>query len=204
MTGFDRSVRRVLAGLLALALAGCSAGPTGDADVGPVDGTAGAGAPVAAGFDIATVPVSDVPLGEFPYFVLPAGYVNPNREVPVRDLDRVAVWTGDRLEWLEGRIFESFVHAGRGKGWSKLELVRDIGRQVAQAGGVEVTQSKPDRDAIKAWDEGQAYSPGRGDIYNTDVATWVVHRADRDIWVHFAGNGASGSWMVVETAAGSR
>lgn len=228
MTGFNASTRHVLmAAILGLGVAGCSAAaPDADTDVPATDlpaDPAGADAsapasqpdlamqdttdasdgdaPAVTGFDLASVPVSNVPLGDFPYFTLPAGYRNPNRPVPVRDFDRVAVWTGDRLEWLEGRIFESFVHTERGKGWSKLEVIRNLGHQITQAGGVEVTQSKPPREAVEAWHEGQAYSPGRGDIYNNDVATWLVRRADRDIWLHFTGNTASGAWMVIETAA---
>ena len=152
------------------------------------------------GFDIASVPVSEAALGDFPYFTLPTGYRHPNRPIPVRDFDRVAVWTGDRLEWVEGRVFESLVHAERGKGWSRLEVVRNIDHQIAQAGGVKVTESEPPKDIIDAWDEEQAYSQGRGDIYNDKVATWLVRRPDRNIWLHFVGNTASGSWMVIESA----
>ena len=152
------------------------------------------------GFEIASVPVSEAALGDFPYFTLPTGYRHPNRPIPVRDFDRVAVWTGDRLEWVEGRVFESLVHAERGKGWSRLEVVRNIDHQIAQAGGVKVTDSKPPKEIIDTWDEEQAYSQGRGDIYNDKVATWLVRRPDRNIWLHFVGNTASGSWMVIESA----
>ncbi|WP_238978822.1 OmpA family protein [Novilysobacter arseniciresistens] len=152
------------------------------------------------GFDIDAVAVSQAPLGDFPYFSLPNGYGNPNSPIPVRDFDRVAVWTGDRLEWVEGRVFESLVHAADGKGWSRAEVMRNLDHQVAQAGGVKVTESRPPQEVIDAWDAEQAYSEGRGDIYNEKVATWLVRRPDRNIWLHFVGNTASGSWMVVESA----
>ena len=154
----------------------------------------------AAGFDIESIPVSQATLGDFPYFTLPTGYENPNSPIPVRDFDRVAVWTGDRLEWVEGRIFESFVHAVDGKGWSRLEVIRNLDHQIKQAGGVKVTESEPPQEAIDVWDEEQAYSPGRGDIYNGKVNTWLVRRPDRNIWLHFTGNNSSGSWMVIESA----
>lgn len=156
----------------------------------------------APGFDIESVPVSDRPLGDFPYFSLPEGYLHPNRPIPVRDFDRVAVWTGDRLEWVEGRIFESLVHADRkaGKGFSRVEVMRNIDHQVAEAGGVKVTESRVPREVIKAWDEGQEWSQGRGDVYNSPAATWLVRRADRDIWINFVSNNSSGSWMVIESA----
>ena len=155
------------------------------------------------GFDIASVPVSDVALGDFPYFTLPDGYHHPNRAIPMRDFDRVAVWTGDRLEWVEGRVFESLVHADRkaGKGFSRVEVMRNIDHQVGKAGGTMVTDSRVPREIIKAWDEGQEWSQGRGDVYNSPAVTWLVRRADRNIWINFVSNNTSGSWMVVESAA---
>jgi OOP family OmpA-OmpF porin len=219
----------LLPALFAVALSGCGpapdpvaadsaagaseAGVTPAADGGrdPAAGLqdqSGAGAagdvarePQPAGFDIAAIPVSTAPLGDFPYFTLPEGYGNPNQPVPVRDFARVAVWTGDRLEWIEGRVFESFVHARRGKGWSKLEVERNLDHQVAQAGGTRVTASRPPREVVDAWNAGQDYSPGRGDIHNNETSTWLVRRPDRDIWLHFTANSASGSWMVIESAA---
>ena len=175
------------------------AGREGEADVEATD--AGDDSSDATGFDIASVPVSGATLGDFPYFTLPQGYRNPNRPVPVRDFDRVAVWTGDRLEWVEGRIFESIVHSERGKGWSKLEVTRNLDHQVQQAGGVKVTESRPPKDVVQAWNDGQDYSPGRGDIYNNEATTWLVRRPDRNIWLHFVGNSAGGAWMVIESAA---
>jgi len=172
----------------------------GEAEVEAADAGDDAAAP---GFDIESVPMSGATLGDFPYFSLPQGYGNPNRPVPVRDFDRVAVWTGDRLEWVEGRIFESFVHVdrGSGKGWSKLEVIRNLDHQVQQAGGVKVTESRPPKEIVQAWSDGQEYSEGRGDIYNNEATTWLVRKPDRNIWLHFVGNSASGAWMVVESAA---
>ncbi|TDK23064.1 OmpA family protein [Luteimonas aestuarii] len=167
---------------------------TGADDAGNAD--------AAEGFRIESVAVSDAPLGDFPYFTLPEGYHHPNRALPMRDFDRVAAWTGDRLEWVEGRVFESLVHADRraGKGFSRIEVIRNIDHQVAEAGGVKVTDSRVPREVIKDWDEGQQRSQGRGDVYNHPAATWLVRRADRNIWIHFVASSASGSWMVIESA----
>lgn len=156
-----------------------------------------------AGFDIESVPVSDRPLGEFPYFSQPEGYHHPNRPIPVADFDRVAVWTGDRLEWVEGRVHRALVNADRrsGKAFSRLEVERNIEHQVAEAGGVKVTQSRVPREAYQAWLAGEAgNATGRGAISNHPVSTYLVRRADRDIWIHFAANTASGGWRIVESA----
>lgn len=176
-------------------------GDTQEAPVQQVEEVEPEAGPQDTGFDIESVPVSTVALGEFPYFTLPEGYRNPNRPQPVREFDRAAVWTGDRLEWVEGRIFESRIGAERGKGWSKLEVVRNLDHQVQEAGGVKVTESRPPQDVIQAWGDGQGYSVGRGDIFNHEASTWLVRRSDRNIWLHFVGTSAGGAWMVIESAA---
>ena len=152
------------------------------------------------GFDIASAPVSQVTLGDFPYFTLPTGYENPNDPIPMRSFDRVAAWTGDRLEWIEGRVFETLVFAEDGKGWSRLEVIRNLDHQVRQAGGVKVTESKLPQEVVEAWDAEQEYSQGRGDIYNAQVNTWLVRKPDRNIWLHFVGDTAAGAMMVIESA----
>lgn len=154
----------------------------------------------APGFDIESVPVSERPLGDFPYFSLPEGYHNPNRPVPDRDFDRVAVWTGDRLEWVEGRIHESLIRAEGDKAFSRLELDRNIEHQVNEAGGVKVTDSRPPREIRREWGDEQQRSPGRGDIYNRAVITYLVRREDREIWIHLLASNTGGSWMVIESA----
>ena len=152
------------------------------------------------GFDIGSAPVSQVTLGDFPYFTLPTGYENPNDPIPMRSFDRVAAWTGDRLEWIEGRVFETLVFAEDGKGWSRLEVIRNLDHQIRQAGGVKVTESKLPQEVVEAWDAEQEYSQGRGDIYNAQVNTWLVRKPDRNIWLHFVGDTAAGAMMVIESA----
>lgn len=166
------------------------AAEAGEAAVGP-------GEP---GFDIASVPVSDAALGDFPYFSLPEGYRHPNRPIPVRDFDRVAFWTGDRLEWVDGKVHQSLIHAERGKAFSRLEVVRNIDHQIAEAGGAKVADSRVPREIRQEWDDGQQRSPGRGGIANHPAATWLVRRADRDIWVHMVASNTSGAWTIVESA----
>lgn len=155
------------------------------------------------GFDIESVPVSEAPLGAFPYFSLPDGYHNPNRDIPIVDLDRVPFWTGDRLEWVEGRVFQTLVHAERGKSFSLLELERNIHRLVESVGGVKVTGSRIPREFRNSIDSDLQvrYVSGFGSTSNAPVHTYLVRRPDRDIWIHLAGNTASGGMLVAETEA---
>ena len=133
----------LLAVLLPAALAACgdrnadgTDGATPDAPSAAGADAAPDGAPAPApeattpaepqGFDIASVPVSEAALGDFPYFTLPTGYRHPNRPIPVRDFDRVAVWTGDRLEWVELQdgALRTAVAAATSRATTRIEIQR--------------------------------------------------------------------------------
>lgn len=217
--------RAAIIALLPFALAACSGdtSPPADADMpsaavaeappsgatdtqalSPAESTPGEGTPDAVErFDIESVPVSDAPLGDFPYFSLPAGYENPNNPKPIVDLDRVPFWTGDRMEWVEGRAFQSLIHAVKGKGFSPFEVEKNIEQLITRVGGVKVTDSKIPQDVLDSLDDSYTvgYSAGHGDIYNNPVQTYLVRRADREIWVHLVTDSASGGWIIAETQA---
>jgi outer membrane protein OmpA-like peptidoglycan-associated protein len=40
---------------------------------------------------------------------------------------------------------------------------------------------------------------GIGDIYNEPADTYVIHRADRNIWIHVCSGGAGGGLLIAET-----
>ena len=43
------------------------------------------------------------------------------------------------------------------------------------------------------------YVGGIGDIYNEPAETYVIHREDRDIWIHLGSGGNAGGLLVAET-----
>ena len=206
---------------LACALAVSACGGSGNADApdaadrgsdaladpaapAPPAGDAAAAAETAPGFGLASVPVSEVPLGEFPYLRLPDGYVHDNREGS--DFDRVAFWSGDRLEWVEGRVFGSLVRGDRdqGKTFALLEFKRNLQAAIEQAGGRRIAEGQwPSelRDELKAADAdiGIRYNAGLGDIWNRPVETFVIRRPDRTIWIQLSGYEHSGNLLVAET-----
>ena len=170
---------------------------TADADA---DADAGADAPAAA-FDITKIPVSDAPLGEFPYFSLPAGYEPMNKPVQM-DYARFPFWTGEGFEWVEGRSYETRIRKARDKTWSEFELRKNIETLLTSVGAVEVASSKIPREWIKQLDSDtkQGHIDGLGDVYNRPATVYVLRRADRNIWIHFVTNSASGNWIIMETA----
>jgi hypothetical protein len=190
--------------LAATVLAGCGqkTDQTEPADApAPVEQAAApaATAPGAA-FDITKVAVSDKPLGAFPYFTLPAGYGKMGGERTL-DLARFPFWTGAAFEPVEGRVYMSGIQGGDGKAFSQLEVQRDIERQVLAAGGVKVTESRIPSSASDALGDDVKVGMilGLGDIYNDPTTTYVIRRADRNIWVHFVSNATFGSWTIAET-----
>ena len=196
---------------LALVLAGCNKpadGEAGATDPAVSRATAGtdAGAagedPAPAGFDIDSVPISDKPLGDFPYLTLPAGYVHLREPGPVLEVARAPLWTGSGLEWVEGRVYMARFKGEQGKAFSPTEVERNIGHIVEQAGGVVVASGMmpPEIRAQIPADVHQALLDGLGPISDYPAHTWVVRRADRTIWIHMSADTSSGAWMVAESA----
>ncbi|WP_369978516.1 OmpA family protein [Xanthomonas bundabergensis] len=176
-----------------------------DAEAQPASGAAATPAPAAAEpakrFDAASLPVSDAPLGSFPYLGLPDGYVT--KDAPVRnDFDRAPFWTGDRVEWVEGKIYAAAIGTAEGKPYSPLELSRNIQSMVESLGGQRIASGQLPADASKAIGDSNAavtYVGGIGDIYNAPAETYVIHRADRDIWIHVCSGGGGGGLLIAET-----
>ncbi|MBF6179163.1 hypothetical protein [Nocardia otitidiscaviarum] len=169
--------------------------PTAATTITTTAATAGAG----SGFDPESVPLSDAELGEFPYFAIPAGFENPNTPDPIVERDRVPVWTGDGLEWVVGKVYQSPIYAADDAAFSKFALMEAIDDAVEDAGGVRVTESKIPQEVLDTIDREVrvAYSSGLGDIYNGKVTTYLVRRTDQRVWIHVTADSAGGSWMIV-------
>lgn len=151
-------------------------------------------------FDVSSLPVSEAALGEFPYIGLPDGY-QADRPT-TRKFDRVPFWTGDRVEWVEGQVHGTQVRAKDGHTFSQMELSRNVQALVESLGGKEIfTGNIPTRglDDIRPSKAGVDWVDGLGDIYNDPANVYVIHRADRDIWIHLAGSGAASGLLIAET-----
>ncbi len=154
-------------------------------------------------FDPASLPVSDVPLGDFPYIALPTGYVTGSTP-DVADFDQVPFWTGDRLQPVEGKVWSAHIDAAQGKTFSDLELERNIESVVTALGGKKIFDGKLPEAAtqkIKGWPRNIAskYNSGLGDVWNNPAQVFVVHRADRDIWIHLCSYQFGGGLLIAET-----
>ena len=196
----------------ALTLAACGSGneapaetpsdPGGESQAAAADAAeAGASADAADGaFDPASVPVSTASLGAFPYFSLPDGYVRTGEET--HDFFVFPFWVNGAFVPVEGRVHMSMIEPEDDRRFSRLELQRNIEAVIQRVGGVKVSEAPVPIEAINALGD-QTISDttaGTGDIYNNAVATYVIRRADRTIWVHFDGGSSTAGLTVAETA----
>jgi hypothetical protein len=150
------------------------------------------------GFDIKEVPVSNVPLGEFPYFNLPAGYTTEGVETEEKDFARFPFWVRGQPVWVEGKFYLATFSPEEGKSMSEFEVKKNFDAMISQLGGVKISEEQTPYDTIKSWgDEIEAgFLTGLGDVYNNPTTTYVIHRDDGNIWVHLVTNTAQG-WYIV-------
>lgn len=163
-----------------------------------------AAAPVAKTFDLNAITVSDKPLGAFPYFELPEGYINYFKNKVV-DYDVAYFWVGDHFEKPEGKIFYDYIRAKEGKSYSELELTKNIDAVITGAGGVKLTEMKVPQDSASVIPENNKlkYMTGYGFIANAITTTYLIRRADKNIWIQFTPSDDASSicWLILETKA---
>ena len=148
-------------------------------------------------FDISTIPLSKVPLGDFPYISLPQGYVS-NGDPETKQIARFPFWVKGRAHWVEGRFYLVNVYPGQEGGYNPYELRRNLDALVAQMGGVKVSEEKIPYDTVKGWGDEitSGFLTGLGDVYNVPATTYLVRRDDGNIWIHFAQDSTQGGIIV--------
>lgn len=168
-------------------------------ETAPANGQQAGTATPAARFDMSSVPVSTVKLGSFPYLSLPDGY-EPGGASTL-DIAKVPYWVGDHFEWIEGKVYQSNINVKTGKDFSGYEVKRNIEALVQQAGGKQVFEGKIPNDATDKLpqDVKQSLNTGLGGMYSDVVDVYLIHQADKDIWVQLSGNTAGGAWAITES-----
>lgn len=189
----------------AAAVVEASAAPVAASDAAATPAAAAPVAAQAAVFDINAIPVSDKPLGAWPYLVLPAGYAfSGNLAEKTKDLARVPFWTGSQLLWVEGKTYEAELDAGDGKTYSRFELLKGIDQALTALGAVTLTQRSYDE---KVYDANKPeLAPFRSEFddiddaywYDKDARTYLIRRADKAIWVVVYADNYDGAVLIAE------
>lgn len=153
--------------------------------------------PKSADFDINTVPLSTVALGDFPYISLPQGYMS-NGSPETKKFARFPFWVKGAAHWVEGRFYLVNVYPEKEGDYSPLEMRKNLDALVAQMGGVQVSEEKIPYDTVKGWGDeiAQGFITGLGDVYSLPVVTYVVHRTEGNLWIHFC-QGTSQAGIIV-------
>ena len=194
---------------LAMLAAGCHRKPKVDetaaatnvtATAVPASPAAPAAAPAPADFSIDNVPISNAPLGKFPFFGWPANYAPQNTPKEV-GFGHFLFWTGKAFKDVEGQTFMVTLLGAPNKQFSSYELQKNMHALFQQAGAVKVYEGKIPNDTLHAVPDNviQEMLPGLGDAYNDPVETWVIHRPHDAIWINYSTNSAQGAIAVVQT-----
>ncbi len=155
-----------------------------------------------ADFSIASVPVSNVSLGKFPYFGLPPKYAPQNTPKPPA-FGHFLFWTGKAFRDVEGQTYMVTITAPESDDFRSYELQKNMRALFQQAGAVKVSEAKIPQAALDALPQEvrQDLLMGLGDIWNDPVETWVIRRPSEDIWIHYTTNTAQASLAVVKSTA---
>lgn len=193
--------------VMALLFTGCKQADETAALASASPATTGAGAghaaPADAGFDIEQVPLSTATLGDFPYVALPAGYTNQGFGKTQKDFARFPFWVKGAPRWVEGKFHGETFYPEDGKDFSALEVTRNFEAMVQQMGGVKVSEGRVPGEVIKGWGSEitQGFIDGLGDVYNNPVQTYLVRRAEGNIWLHLVLDNAGGAYVIGQEKA---
>ncbi|WP_373795516.1 OmpA family protein [Neisseria dentiae] len=166
----------------------------------PVAITAAATAPAQV-FNIESLPVSTVPLGQFPYFSLPANYKSFPRTDSVREYARFPFFVGDRIQMVEGKMYSTrfsyFVANEQVKqNYSSFEVEKNLESVAAQLGGAKVFGGKIPDDVRPFWKEALEENFPAAKYYEDDpFFAYVIRHNGGNIWIgymdtdHYMGEG---------------
>ncbi|MCW6513226.1 hypothetical protein [Lichenifustis flavocetrariae] len=126
-----------------------------------------------ADFSIDQVPLSNAPLGKFPFFGLPPDYV-PQNTTKAPQFGHFLFWTGKALKDVEGETFMvTIVAKPDGKEFSSYVLKKNMEALFQQAGAVKISDGKIPDDALKTIpdDVRGDLIMGLGDVWNNPAET---------------------------------
>lgn len=154
-----------------------------------------------APFDVASVPVSEAVLAEWPYVAAPDGYAFDRART--LDLSQVPFWTGQALQPVEGKVFEARIRAVGEKSHSRFEVLKRFDQALTALGAHKITTSEVPADVIRDQlpkNFGVEFNTGAGGYYGgQEVSTYVLRRDDRVVWFKVYSDGNSGSMLIAES-----
>ncbi len=180
------------------------AGSTAAADGAALTDREGKAVPLVP-FDPASVPLSDAPLGELPFFSLPQGYAPQNAPHP-RAWARFPFRMGDGVHWVEGPSWSARIvtdsEAAPDKAFSALEVQRNFDGVITAAGGRKVYEGTLLRDIYYGPQLEGEIGGGFIDAVNGEqdapTTVYVLRQANRTVWVQLAVDSNGAGLVVVD------
>ena len=150
-------------------------------------------------FDINSVPISNKDIGTFPFFGAPEGmsYQVEND----KQFHRTYFGINGKLVPIEGRTYAAAVRSesNSSKDFEPLLFEKNYDNLITSVGGVLVSNTKVESAEIERVGRDELFKyHGVADIYNDPVKTYLIRRADAEIWVQLSFNTAAGSITVVQ------
>lgn len=154
-------------------------------------------------FNIDSVHISKVALGDFPYVKLPKGLKLLNDKPFEHSQDFLFFPIDGKMKRIEGHVWRAFItyDGSMGNGWSYDYFVKSLTAEFKRLGGVKIYEgriAKTELDRIK--DEATYFGDeGSIDYWNEKVLTYVIRRSDgHHIYLQLSGNSAEGQLQLVQ------
>lgn len=152
-------------------------------------------------FQISSIPVSDAPIGEFPYFGMPDGYHTTPKLSGTIEHAVFPFRLDDRYIAVEGRVYQANIRVDQDRAFSTLEVEAHIEETMRLAGANKVFEGViPRAESSRILTREFTSTFANGLCWPTEpVRTYVIHRTDRAIWVHACSYGGIGAaWVIAE------
>lgn len=154
-------------------------------------------------FNIDSIPVSKVALGDFPYVKLPKGLKLLNDKPFEHAQDFLFFPIDGKMKRIEGRVWRAFIthDEGMGNGWSFDYFSKSLTAEIKRLGGVKIYEGRVAKTELDRIKDAATYFGDEGsiDYWNEKVSTYVIRRADgHHIYYQFSGNSAGGQLQLVQ------
>lgn len=151
-------------------------------------------------FDFSKIALSEVELGEIPYFELQEDYEFQRKNASENDTLRY--WTGTRFESPVGKTFEGRIVPKETKKFSSAAITEDFDSKFTKAGAVKVFEGKVPVSAIQSYIElhGEGNSIKHLDAYGFQgyANSWVylIRQKTNNIWIQLNESDDNASMLI--------
>lgn len=171
--------------------------------------------PASGDFDITTIPVSEVKLGEFPFIDPPKGYcydycsswtgkANPKH---IKSADKEYFALNGKLIPVEGNAYKETIEKNMQTDTEKFSRVfveNSYDKAIKALGGVQVNNETIANSEVERIGKEELTSKGFGNSIDFNlldhIKTYVIRTKDKTVWIQFFGlNDESGRITILET-----